>query len=278
MDVADIRRKAAGAAKTIRSAHRGEMPRLALQLGSGLNIVAETIEVETALSFSNIPGFPEPTVEGHAGKLLVGKISGQPLICLQGRVHYYEGQGVDSVLVMIRALKVLGVEILILTNAAGSLNLGVGPGSLMSIRDHINFAGVNPLVGPNDDAVGPRFPDMSEAYDCRLRDLLHSAAEDNGVEMSEGVYLMAGGPNFETPAEIRAFRALGADAVGMSTVPECLVANHAGIRVLGISSITNLASGMSDGPLTHEETMREGAVAAERLGVVLSTFLKRLEP
>ena len=215
-------------------------------------------------------------LEGHAGNLLIGAINGNPALCLKGRVHFYEGQGLDPVLIMIRTLKALGIKVLVLTNAAGSLVPAMAPGSLMAIADHINFAGANPLIGPNDDAIGPRFPDMSAAYDSDLRKLMHSAAADNGIELNDGVYLMAGGPNFETPAEISAFRTLGADAVGMSTVPECLVANHCDIRVAGVSSITNLAAGMSEIPLTHEETMREGKIAAKNLAVILSEFLKRV--
>lgn len=264
------------AAAMIAGQHKGDMPKIALQLGSGLASVAASIEIEHEISYTDIPGFPEPSVEGHTGRFSIGELKGTPLVCLQGRVHFYEGHGLDPVLIMVRTLKALGIEIMILTNAAGGLNPAMAPGSLMAIADHINFAGANPLIGPNDDEVGPRFPDMSRAYDRALFKKLRTAAADNGIELFEGVYLMAGGPNFETPAEIRAFRTLGADAVGMSTVPECLTAVHCGLRVVGISSITNLAAGLSEVPLTHEETMREGKIAAENLRVVLGDFLKRL--
>lgn len=264
------------AAAIIKALQDGPLPRVALQLGSGLNGLAEAMEETTTIAYEDIPGFPVPSVEGHEGRLLIGRLDNEPAICLQGRVHFYEGQGLDSVLVAIRTLKVLGVEVLVLTNAAGSLDTAMEPGSLMAITDHINFAGANPLVGPNDESVGPRFPDMSRAYDPDLRALLHEAADEIGATLHDGVYLMAGGPNFETPAEIRAFRTLGANAVGMSTVPECLVANHCGLRVAGISSITNLAAGMSAGPLGHEETMREAARAAETLAPILAGFLKRV--
>ena len=277
MTIEDIRKIVEDAAKTIEDRHSGPMPRIAVQLGSGLAGVAEAVETKSELSYSEIPGFPVPSVEGHAGLLLVGEIGDTEVLWLQGRLHFYEGQGLDPVLIMIRTLKALGIEALVLTNAAGSLDPGMAPGSLMAITDHINLAGANPLIGPNDDAVGPRFPDLTEAYDRHLRKLLHTAAADNGIELNDGVYIMAKGPNFETPAEIRAFRTLGADAVGMSTVPECLVANHCGIRVVGISSITNLAAGLSEVPLSHEETMREGKIAGENLAVVLSDFLKRLD-
>lgn len=262
-------------AEAIRAAHDGPMPRVAIQLGSGLNAVADAMGDATILSYADIPGFPQPSVEGHAGRLLIGKFRDEPVLCLQGRVHYYEGQGLEPVRIFVRVLKTLGIEILTLTNAAGSLVEDMGPGSLMAITDHINFSGTNPLIGPNDETFGVRFPDMSSAYDPALRVLLHEAAEEVGTKLHEGVYLMASGPNFETPAEIRAFRTLGADAVGMSTVPECIVANHCGLRVAGISTITNLAAGMSDVPLTHEETMREGAIATERLIGILAGFLKR---
>lgn len=277
MTLEDIRKIVRDAAKAIGDRHTGSMPRTAVQLGSGLAGVARAVKTTSELSYSEIPGFPKPSVEGHAGLLSIGEIGDTEVLWLNGRVHFYEGQGLDPVLIMIRTLKALGIEELVLTNAAGSLNPGMAPGSLMAITDHINLAGANPLIGPNDDAVGVRFPDMTEAYDRRLRKLLHTAAADNGIELNDGVYIMAKGPNFETPAEIRAFRTLGADAVGMSTVPECLVANHCGMRVVGISSITNLAAGLSEVPLTHEETMREGKIAGENLAVVLSDFLKRLD-
>ena len=262
-------------AEAIREAHNGPMPRVAIQLGSGLNSVADALSDATILSYADIPGFPQPSVEGHAGRLLIGKFRDEPVLCLQGRVHYYEGQGLEPVRIFVRVLKTLGIEILTLTNAAGSLVEDMGPGSLMAITDHINFSGTNPLIGPNDETFGVRFPDMSNAYDPALRSMLQEAAEETGTKLFEGVYLMASGPNFETPAEIRAFRTLGADAVGMSTVPECIVANHCGLHVAGISTITNLAAGMSDVPLTHDETMREGAIATERLIGILAGFLKR---
>lgn len=270
-----MRQTVESCAQTITAAHDGAIPRVAIQLGSGLNAVADTLDDATVMSYADIPGFPQPSVEGHAGRLLIGSFRGEPILCLQGRVHYYEGQGLEPAVIMVRVLKALGVEILTLTNAAGSLNEEMGPGSLMAISDHINFSGANPLFGINDDSVGVRFPDMSHAYDPALRALMHEAAADNGTPLHEGVYMMATGPSFETPAEIRAFRTLGADAVGMSTVPECIVANHCGLRVAGVSTITNLAAGMSDTPLTHDETMREGALATERLIDILGGFLKK---
>lgn len=262
-------------AQAIIAAHGGSIPRVAIQLGSGLNAIADAMEDATILSYADIPGFPQPSVEGHAGRLLIGNFQGEPVLCLQGRVHYYEGQGLEPVRIIVRVLKALGVESLVLTNAAGSLDENMPPGSLMTITDHINFSGANPLVGPNDETFGVRFPDMSHAYDPALTALLQEAAVETGSKLHEGVYLMVSGPSFETPAEISAFRTLGANAVGMSTVPECIVANHCGLKVAGISTITNLAAGMSDTPLTHEETMREGAMATERLIGILAGFLKR---
>lgn len=260
----------------IRANHVGEIPKIAMQLGSGLNSIAEALSDATVISYADIPGFPQPSVEGHAGHLLIGKLDGVPILCLQGRVHYYEGQGLDPAVVMIRTLKGLGVETLILTNAAGSLDEDMGPGSLMVISDHINFSGGNPLFGINDLDYGPRFPDMTNAWDPELRDHLHAASAEVGEALFEGVYMMATGPSFETPAEIRAFRTWGANAVGMSTVPECIVARHAGMRVVGISSVTNFAAGMMGTPISHEETIEEGGKASFALSKVLVAFLKRL--
>jgi inosine/guanosine/xanthosine phosphorylase family protein len=250
-----------------------EAPKRALVLGSGLGDVADSIAAEAAFSFVDLPGFPVPSVEGHAGRLIVGDLAGQRVICLQGRAHIYEGHDVGLVRNMIRTLKRLGVEELILTNAAGSLDPEATPGSLMLIEDHINYSGINPLIGPNDDAFGVRFPDMTEAYDPGVRQKLQNAAQAIGVRLHQGVYIMVTGPSFETPAEIKAFATLGATAVGMSTVPECIVADHAGMRVGCISTITNLAAGMSKTPLTHEETMLEGRRGGLDLARLLETYV-----
>ena len=255
----------------IRNACEGAFPKVAMQLGSGVNGVAEALEDPTVLPYADIPGFPRPSVQGHEGRLLVGHFGGVPVACLQGRVHYYEGQGMAPAVTMVRVLALLGVETLILTNAAGSLREDMPPGSLMAIADHINLSGGNPLFGLNDDEFGPRFPDMMDAWDPALRGMLHAAAEDVGIKLHDGVYLMASGPSFETPAEIRAFRTLGADAVGMSTAHECIIARHAGMRVAGVSTITNLASGMSGQPLTHDETMDVGNRAAVELEKILAS-------
>ncbi len=248
-------------------------PKRALILGSGLGDVADSIEPEAVFSFGDLPGFPVPSVEGHAGKLIIGSLDGAQVICLQGRAHIYEGHDVALVRNMIRTLKCLGVEELILTNAAGSLNPEALPGHLMLIEDHINYSGVNPLIGVNDDTFGPRFPDLTNAYDPRIRARLQAAADEVNVHLHRGVYLMVTGPSFETPAEIKAFATLGASAVGMSTVPECIVAVHAGIKVGAISTITNLAAGMSKTPLTHEETMEEGRRGGLDLARVIKAYV-----
>lgn len=259
----------------IRERHSGHMPEIAMVLGSGLNSLADALENATVLSYEDLPGFPEPTVEGHAGRMLIGTLGGKPVICMQGRAHAYEGHSGEKLAFSTRVLWALGVKNLVLTNAAGSLREEAGPGSLMAITDHINFSGINPLVGVNDDRYGPRFPDVSEAWNIKLRESLHKCANALDIKLHEGVYLMAKGPNFETPAEIRAFRTMGADAVGMSTVPECLTARHCGMHVVGISSITNLAAGMQ-AELTHTETMEYGAIAAVNLEKLLKRFLAEI--
>ncbi|TNE65988.1 MAG: purine-nucleoside phosphorylase [Alphaproteobacteria bacterium] len=259
----------------IKANFKGDMPRMAMVLGSGLNSLANAMEDATVFSYADLPGFPKPTVEGHAGRMLIGKLEGKPVICMQGRAHAYEGHSEEKLGYSTRVLWALGVEILVLTNAAGSLRKKAGPGSLMAITDHINFSGINPLVGVNDDRFGPRFPDVSEAWNRKLTKKLHKCAEALNITLHEGVYLMAKGPNFETPAEIRAFKTWGADAVGMSTVPECLVARHCGMKVVGISSITNLAAGMQ-AELTHHETMEYGAIAAVHLEKLLRAFVEEV--
>jgi len=251
------------------------LPRVGLVLGSGLGELAASLNDAVEIEYSAIPGFPNPTVAGHHGRLIVGSMGGIGVACLQGRVHAYEGYPAELLGYGVRTLAGLGVSDLILTNAAGSLRAEVEPGRLMLIEDHINFSGVNPLVGENDDRLGPRFPDMTEAWDPQLRALAQEAAEEAGIaDLASGVYLMVKGPNFETPAEIRMMIGMGAHAVGMSTVPEFIAARHAGLRVLGISSITNLGAGMQGRALTHEVTMSEGARAA----IPLRALLERLVP
>ena len=247
-------------------------PRLGIILGSGLGAVAEALEDAVSIPYTELPDFPAPSVHGHAGTLGLGTLSGVSVAVLQGRKHIYEGGDPGAMRGPVRALKAAGAESLFVTNAAGSLNAEVGPGSLMAISDHINALGVNPLTGPNDDAIGPRFPSLRDAYDPELRALLHESARSLGVTLAEGVYLATAGPSFETPAEIRAFRTLGADAVGMSTVPEVILARHAGLKVAAVSAITNLAEGMGGEALSHEQTLRYANEAAGDLTRLIIEF------
>jgi len=250
-------------------------PRVGVVLGSGLGAVADAVEDPVVVGYEDLPGFPRPTVSGHAGRAVLGTISGVPVAVLQGRAHLYEGGDLEPLRTPVRALRAAGAEILVLTNAAGSLRPSVGPGSLMAIVDHINMTGVNLLIGPNDDAIGPRFPSLRDAYDPALLDLLRESAREVGIELAEGVYLAVSGPSFETPAEIRAYATLGADAVGMSTVQETILARHSGLRVAAVSVITNLAEGMSDEPLSHEQTLRAAETGAGDLARLLLEFIRR---
>jgi xanthosine phosphorylase len=264
------------AADVIRARRPDFVPRVGLVLGSGLADVAAAIEDAAAIDYAELPGFPRPSVEGHAGRLVLGRLGGMPVACLQGRVHLYEGVPAGAVNVLPRTLKALGCEILILTNAAGSLRPEIEPGAIALIDDHINLLGRNPLAGANDATIGPRFPDMTEVYDRALRDRTLALAARLGIPLRSGVYLATLGPSFETPAEIRAFRALGAELVGMSTVPEAISARHCGLKVLGLSIVTNLAAGLTEGTLSHEETLAQAATAAKRLGRLVEGLLEEL--
>jgi xanthosine phosphorylase len=266
----------ATAIDVIRAAAPDLRPQVGLILGSGLGALADALEDAVAVAYADLPGFPRPTVEGHDGRLVLGRLEGLPVACLQGRVHLYEGVPASAVNVPVRTLKALGCEILVLTNAAGSLRAEIGPGSIALITDHINLQGQNPLVGINDHAFGARFPDLSTVYDPALREQLARIAERLGVALAGAVYVAVLGPSFETPAEIRAFRALGADLVGMSTVPEAISARHAGLRVVGLSVVTNLAAGLGAGPLSHEETLAQASTAAAKLAMVLRAFCREL--
>ncbi|UQD53825.1 purine-nucleoside phosphorylase [Bacillus methanolicus] len=230
-------------------------PQIGLILGSGLGVLADEIEDPVKIPYSQIPEFPVSTVEGHAGQLVFGVLNEVVVVAMQGRFHYYEGYSFDQVTFPVRVMKELGVETLIVTNAAGGVNENFSPGDLMLISDHINNMGSNPLIGPNDSRLGVRFPDMSEAYSKKLRSLAKEIAKKLNIRVQEGVYVGNTGPTYETPAEIRMIRTLGGDAVGMSTVPEVIVARHAGLKVLGISCISNMASGILDSPLTHDEVI-----------------------
>jgi len=260
------------AADVLREHAPGFRPRLGIVLGSGLGGLADLLEDAVAIPYAEIPGFPPSTVAGHAGRFVLGTLDGVPVACMQGRFHLYEGHPPAVIKLPIRTFAALGVEALLLTNAAGSLRAEAGPGSLMLITDHLNFQWTNPLIGPNDDAWGERFVGLEDAYDPALRSRLLDLAAGLGIRLHEGVYCALLGPLFETPAEIRAYRVLGADAVGMSTVPEVIVARHAGLRVAAISAITNLAVGMSDVPVDHEQTLRGAAIAAADLTRLVRAF------
>lgn len=248
------------ACKAIR-AETDAAPSVGLILGSGLGDFCDGLENRLEIPFSRIPGLPTPTVEGHQGSFVFGTFAGRSVAALRGRVHYYEGYPQGDITLPVRVMAKLGVRTLILTNAAGGVNLDFHPGDLMLITDHINFSGTNPLIGPNLDEFGPRFPDMSDIYTRGLREKLRPLAAQAGLELREGVYMMYSGPSYETPAEIRAFRALGADAVGMSTVPEAIIARHCGMRVMGVSCITNMAAGVLHQALNHAEVVEAAAKA-----------------
>jgi purine-nucleoside phosphorylase len=233
-------------------------PTIGLVLGSGLGAFARSLERATAIPYGEIPHFPTSTAIGHSGELVVGHCQGVPVAVMSGRAHYYEGYTLQQVVFPVRVLGRMGVKILILTNAAGSVNVAYKPGELMVISDHINFMGGNPMIGPNEDQLGLRFFDMSESYDPQLREIAEKACWKAGVTVRKGVYIAFTGPSYETPAEIKMSRAMGADAVGMSTVPEVIAARHMGVRVLGISCITNMAAGVIKKPLDHREVLEVG--------------------
>jgi purine-nucleoside phosphorylase len=247
-------------------------PRVAIVLGSGLGSFAERIEQPVAIPYSEIPHFPHPTVEGHSGRLVVGAVAGRPVAVMQGRVHAYEGYTPEEVTFPVRVLGRLDITTLVVTNAAGGVRADLRQGQLILLSDHINLTGRNPVAAPNDERLGPRFFDMTDAYSKRLRLLAHSTAE-----FAEGVYLGLSGPSYETAAEIRAFRSLGADLVGMSTVHEVIVARHMGIEVLGISCVTNMAAGMLEQPISHQEVIETGARVQAQLTSLLVALLPALD-
>ncbi len=251
------------------------VPKVAIVLGSGLGNYAKNIEVVSELPYGDIEGFPVSTVPGHAGKFIFGYIGGVPVVCMKGRVHYYEGYPISDVVLPARLMKLMGAEILFLTNAAGGVNTTFHPGDLMLIRDHIACFSPNPLIGPNMDELGLRFPDMSQVYDKSLQDIIRQSAKENGIYIQEGVYAYLTGPSFESPADIRMMRVLGADAVGMSTVPEAITANHMGMKICGISCISNLAAGMTQNPLTHEEVQETADIAAAAFEKLVTESVKK---
>jgi purine-nucleoside phosphorylase len=251
-------------------------PSVGVILGSGLGGLADEVEGRVEIPYSEIPGWPASTAVGHAGVLALGVVGDVPVAVLRGRAHLYEGVGADRAVYGVRVLGRLGIGTLVVTNAAGAVNESFRPGQLVLISDHVNLLGTSPLVGPNDEELGPRFPDMSDAYDPGLRAAAREAATRLGIEVGEGVYAAWLGPQFETPAEIRFMRAIGGDLAGMSTVPEVIAARHLGIRCLGISVVTNMAAGVTDGKLGHEEVLQVGAEAQPRLTALLRELLPTL--
>jgi len=249
-------------------------PRVAVVLGSGLGAFAETLQNASGIPYREIPGWPPSTAAGHAGKLVLGAIDGFPVAVLAGRAHLYEGYTALQVVYGIRTLAEFGVESLVLTNAAGGIDRSYKPGQLVLISDHINLLGQNPLAGANDESLGPRFPDMSEAYSKQYREIARQAGREMGLELAEGIYAAVPGPNYETPAEIRYLRTIGADLVGMSTAPETIAANHLGMKVLGISCVTNMAAGVTDRKLDHKEVLEVG----ERVKATMVELLRRVLP
>jgi purine-nucleoside phosphorylase len=270
------------AAGFLRKAFDALIPRIGVVLGSGLGAVADAVTTVATVPYLDIPHFPQSTVEGHSGRLIAGTIDKVPVLVMQGRVHSYEGYTPQQVTFPMRVLGMLGVRAVVLTNAAGGIQAGYRVGQLVALGDHINMMGWNPLTGSNDErfavktGAGLRFFDMTEAYSRRLRGLAKEAAAEEGFELEEGVYLATPGPSFETPAEIRAFHALGATLVGMSTVPETIVARHMGVEVLGISCVTNLAAGLGATQLSHEEVSETGKKVEKRLAALITRLVPRI--
>lgn len=260
----------------IRARKPGFEPRVAMILGSGLGVLAEQMEDAVSIGFDQLPGFPISTVHGHAGELVLGTLAGVPVACMKGRGHFYEGYGMGVMTSAVRTMKLLGCEMLFVTNAAGSLRPEVDAGSLVAITDHINLLPGTPMIGPNDDRYGPRFFSMSNAYDADIRNMVKDTAAAAGITLHEGVFVACPGPNFETAAEIRMMSRLGADTVGMSVVPEVISARHCGLKVTGVSVITNLAEGLSPFQLSHEQTLKYAAIGAKDLVALILAFLGRL--
>jgi len=252
-------------------------PGIILTLGTGLGGLEKMLRIDFEADYQDIPGFPVCTVEGHAGKLLVGKIGDTPLYVFSGRCHYYEGYPLQQIAYVIRTMKELGAGILFQTNATGGVNLSFRPGDMMLVEDHLNLCGQNPLFGSNDEAFGPRFPDMCSCYSQRLRSIVEAAAKEENIHLQHGVYANMAGPSFETPAEIRMLRILGADVVGMSTVPEAIAANHCGMENVAISTVSNMGAGILPQPLTHEEVLENGARLTDRLYRLLSRCIPMMD-
>ncbi len=268
--------RASEAARYVQAKAHSRAPRVAVVLGSGLGGVADAVEDAINIPYGEIPHFVTSTVEGHDGKLIIGSCGGIDVVLMKGRLHFYEGYSMEDVTLPVRVFSIMGIQSLILTNAAGGTAPHLSPGSLMVITDHINMMGENPLRGPNDERFGPRFQDLTEVYTPAYVEAAHEAAREIGVVLHEGVYMALRGPSYETPAEIRMVRKLGADAVGMSTVPEATVARHCGMKVLAISCITNIAAGLSTGEINHNEVIEVGARAGKQLAELIVRVIPRL--
>ena len=251
-------------------------PAIAVVLGSGLGDFADEFQNAVRIPYAEIPGFPTSTAQGHAGRLVAGTVENIPVLAMQGRVHFYEGYSLEEVTFPIRTFALLGIKTLILTNAAGGIDIELNQGTLMVISDHLNLMGVNPLRGPNDDRFGARFPDMTEVYSRELQERAIAEANAMGIDLRRGIYAGLAGPSYETPAEIHMLRGFGADAVGMSTVPEAIVARHMGMQVLGISCITNMAAGISDQPINHDEVMETGRRVRDTFARLLARLIVTL--
>ncbi|HKV40086.1 MAG TPA: purine-nucleoside phosphorylase [Blastocatellia bacterium] len=268
--------KAAEAAAFLRSRARGRTPEAAVVLGSGLDGVVQAISNQLEIDYGEIPNFVSSTVDGHTGRLVFGDIDGTEVVVMRGRVHFYEGYSMEEITLPVRTFSVMGIRTLVLTNAAGAISPLMVPGSLMLVTDHINLMGSSPLRGPNDERLGPRFPDMTEVYTAAYIDMAHEVASEMGITLDEGIYLALSGPAYETPAEVRMLRDLGADAVGMSTVPEAIAARHSGMKVLALSLMTNIAAGLANKQINHQEVMEIGARAGKQISELLCRLVPRL--
>ncbi len=253
----------------------GDTPEVAMVLGSGLGVLAEEVENPIKIDYSQIPHFPVSTVSGHAGQLVFGKLFGKKALIQQGRFHFYEGWSMQEVVFPVRVMKLLGINNIFVTNAAGGVNESFNPGDLMLIKDHIMYCGESPLRGENYDELGPRFPDMSDAYPNKLRDMVKQVADDLKIDLREGVYMYMIGPTYETPAEIRMAGTIGADTIGMSTAPEVIAANHCGMNVIAISCVTNMAAGILDQPLNHQEVVETGNAVRDKFRTLVQGILTK---
>ncbi|MBO4988348.1 MAG: purine-nucleoside phosphorylase [Lachnospiraceae bacterium] len=270
-----IYQKLQGCLKSVRE-KTDFVPKVAIVLGSGLGDYANDIEVVTEIDYSDIEGFPVSTVPGHAGKFIFGYVKGVPVVCMKGRVHYYEGYPISDVVLPTRLMKLMGAETLFLTNASGGINPSFNAGDFMMLTDHISLWAPNPLIGQNIDELGTRFPDMTHVYDIEIQDIIRDVAAKEGIKLQEGIYAQLTGPSFESPAEIQLLHKLDVDAVGMSTVVEAIAANHMGMKICGISCVCNLAAGMTDNPLTHEEVQQAAAEAAPKFKKLVTEVVARL--